>query len=153
MNYELNIRAAFSPAAPALPWDSTGTGSRATEPVALHILCATPTARYPAWKNWFVFKYFLFNHLFPHQTTGKNASNGRLFFCKLGVRRRPCLKPDGGGEPGPAGDGLPGPNRLRVHRPEAAGAAGRAREAHGRRSFLVQYPDFPGGLGPQDGNF
>lgn len=56
-----------------------------------------------------------------------------------GVRQRPSLKPDSGGELDPVGDSLPGADRLRVHRPKAAGTAGRAGEAYGGCSLLVQY--------------
>lgn len=68
-----------------------------------------------------------------------------------GDGQRPRLEPDGGGELGAAGDGLSGADGLRVHRPEAAGTAGRAGAADGGRSLLVQHQHLPGGLGPQDG--
>lgn len=45
-------------------------------------------------------------------------------FFFLGVRQRPSLKPDCGGELGPVRDSFPGSDRLCVHRPEAPGTAG-----------------------------
>lgn len=67
-----------------------------------------------------------------------------------GVRQLLSLKPDCGGEPGPVGVGLQGADGLRVHRPEAAGTAGRAGEARGGRALLVQHRRVPGAAGPED---
>lgn len=81
------------------------------------------------------FKTFLYFCKTPPTAKFKNTTD-RSF---LGVRQRPSLKPDCGGEPGPVRDGLPGSDGLRVHRPEAAGTAGRAGEADGGCSLLVQH--------------